>query len=207
MTHYYDLQAPVYDLTRWMFLFGREQIIQDLRLSPGEVVVEVGCGTGRNFPMIHRAIGDTGELIAVDCSEPMLERAQQRVRRAGWKNVRVLDHEYGRNTITRGEADVVLFSYSLSMIPSWQSALNCAREELKWNGRIGIVDFCNGGDGTLPRLFAGWMTWNHVDLSRAYRKELDRLFRRQLTAIRPVFGGLWGYFRYVGQRSWPVLAR
>jgi hypothetical protein len=43
---------------------------------------------------------------------------RERVRTAGWKNVHVIDHEYGWNTVTRGEATAVLFSYSLSMIPS-----------------------------------------------------------------------------------------
>lgn len=204
MKGYYHLHAPIYDLTRSMFLFGRERIIQDLRLKPGEVVVEVGCGTGRNFPMIRSAIGDAGELIAVDCSLPMLRRARERVRTAEWKNVRIVDQEYARKTVTRSEADAVLFSYSLSMIPAWQPALNCAREELKWNGRIGIVDFCSVGQGRLSDVFAAWMSWNHVDVERPYRETLSRHFQTRLWTPHRVLGGAWGYFRYVGYRSAPA---
>jgi S-adenosylmethionine-diacylgycerolhomoserine-N-methlytransferase len=202
MTSYYKRHAPIYDVTRWMFLFGRRQIIQDLRLEPGEVVVEVGCGTGKNFDIIRNAIGETGELIAVDCSDAMLTRARERVRLAGWKNVHIIDQEYARNTVTRAEADAVIFSYSLSMIPAWQSALNCAREELKWNGRIGIVDFCIS-EGRLSRVFAEWMMWNHVEVDRAYRRELDRHFRTRLMSVHPVMADTWSYFRYIGHRSWP----
>src|SRR5262245_41403501 len=56
MSNYYRMHAPIYDFTRWMFLFGRKQIIADLRLKRGEVVVEVGCGTGKNFSAILNAI-------------------------------------------------------------------------------------------------------------------------------------------------------
>lgn len=198
MTKYYRLQAPIYDLTRWMFLFGRTQILRDLQLKSGEVVIEVGCGTGRNFSMIRKAVGEHGELIAVDCSGAMLERARDRVRAAGWKNVRVIDQEYGFNTVTRGEADVVLFSYSLSMIPSWQTALHSARQELHRKGRIGIVDFCPVREKGRPSLFAQWMSWNHVDIDRNYRLILERHFQTDIWAPKAVFGNRWGYIRYLG---------
>lgn len=207
MSSYYHLQAPIYDFTRWMFLFGRGQIVRDLDLKAGEVIVEVGCGTGRNLPLIRSAIGDAGEVIGIDCADRMLDKARERIRKFGWKNVRIVDHEYGWNTVTRGEADAVLFSYSLSMIPSWQSALNCAREELKTNGRIGIVDFCSGTQGHFSHLFAKWMSWNHVDVERTYREVLHRHFQTHLWKRHRSFAGASGYFRYVGYRTPPHRGR
>ena len=200
MTSYYKMHAPIYDFTRWMFLFERQQIIRDLSLKPGEIVVDVGCGAGKNLRMLREAVGEKGEIIAVDCSEAMVRKTRARVRKAGWRNVRVVDDEYGWNTVTRGEADAVLFSYSLSMIPSWQSALNCAREELKWTGRVGIVDFCPALPGLWSRAFAKWMAFNHVDVDRSYRSTLDRHFQTQLWTTRTVWGPAWVYFRYVGHR-------
>jgi S-adenosylmethionine-diacylgycerolhomoserine-N-methlytransferase len=201
MSSYYRMQAPIYDLTRWMFLFGREQIIRDLDLKPGQLVVEVGCGTGKNLEAIRNAVGEKGEVIGVDCSEAMVQRTRDRVQKAGWKNVRVMDCEYGWKTVTRGEADAVLFSYSLSMIPSWKDALNCAREELKWNGRIGIVDFSVAPSGPLSRGFANWMAFNHVDVDRKYRPVLDTYFQAQLWNTHRSLGVAWNYFRYVGCRT------
>ena len=163
-------------------------------------IVEVGCGTGTNFPAIRRAIGNSGELIGVECSEPMLRKARENVRRSGWSNVHVVDREYGWSTVTRGEAAAVLFSYSLSMIPDWQAALNCAREELRDQGRIGIVDFCSAGKGQAASVFAGWMSWNHVDVLRGYRHVLDRHFRSLVWARHRVLRDAWCYFRYVGSR-------
>src|SRR5262249_15069300 len=94
MSKYYQLHAPIYDITRWMFLFGRKRIIRDLDLKKGETVVEVGCGTGKNFSTMRDAIGESGELIAVDCSDAMLRKARERVSAAGWKNVHIIDREY-----------------------------------------------------------------------------------------------------------------
>ena len=198
MSRYYQLQAPIYDLTRRAFLFGREQIVCDLNLKPGEVVVEVGCGTGKNFSMIRGAIGDTGELIAVDCSGAMLIQARERVTKAGWNNVQVVDREYGWSSITRGAANVVLFSYSLSMIPAWREALNCAHDELQAGGRIGIVDFYSDGNGQLARAFAQWMSWNHVHVNRPYRETLAEQFRTRMWVSHRVMSNAWCYFRYVG---------
>jgi S-adenosylmethionine-diacylgycerolhomoserine-N-methlytransferase len=200
MTKYYNMQAPIYDATHRMFLFGRDEILRDLELKPGETVIEIGCGTGRNLATIRESIGKSGELIAVDCSSAMLQRVRERVRTAGWKNVHVIDHEYGWNTVTRGEATAVLFSYSLSMIPSWGAALNCAREELGPDGRIGIVDFCSPGSGRFSQAFTEWMSWHHVDVARNYDDALDRLFQPRLRLRQRAMGAAWRYFRYVGVR-------
>src|SRR5215831_8617605 len=120
MTNYYHLQSQFYDATRWAFLYGRKRIVEELKIRPGERVVEIGCGTGSNFEAIQTALQNSGELIGVDCSAPMLGKAADRVRRHGWKNVRLLDLEYGPEPVTGGTADVVLFSYSLSMIEDWE---------------------------------------------------------------------------------------
>src|SRR5262245_44015791 len=142
MTKYYAVQSHIYDATRWAFLYGREALVAQLNIRPGDRVLEIGCGTGKNFDVIQERLQGSGELIGIDCSRPMLDRACRRVQENGWKNVRLLYMEYGKETITRGRADVVLFSYSLSMIPDWKLALACAQSELWPGGNIGVVDFC-----------------------------------------------------------------
>jgi S-adenosylmethionine-diacylgycerolhomoserine-N-methlytransferase len=119
MSDYYAWQSRIYDATRWAFLFGREAILDDLQLKPAEVVVEVGCGTGHNLEDILKRVGERGEVFAVDCAEPMLAQCARRIRRKGWKNVRLVDREYGETPVTGGAADVVLMSYSLSMMADW----------------------------------------------------------------------------------------
>ena len=45
----YAYQRLIYDWTRKFFLFGRDTLIREMKLQPGDHVVEVGCGTARNL--------------------------------------------------------------------------------------------------------------------------------------------------------------
>jgi S-adenosylmethionine-diacylgycerolhomoserine-N-methlytransferase len=196
MTRYYRTQSHFYDATRWIFLYGRRRLVEKLNIRPGERVIEIGCGTGANFSAIQHELQNSGELIGVDCSQPMLHKAAERVRRHGWTNVRLVDLEYGRETVTRGKADVVLFSYSLSMIADWELALACAHSELWAGGRAGILDFCKKVNSTT--WFADWLALNHVRVDRPYEEELRRLFDERTHMRYDAWAGLWSFYLFVG---------
>ncbi len=52
MRRYYRWQSVIYDLTRWTFLFGRNEMLNRLPIRNDLKtmrLVEVGCGTGRNL--------------------------------------------------------------------------------------------------------------------------------------------------------------
>jgi SAM-dependent methyltransferase len=83
----YDRDAAYYDSRTGAFTGYREAIVDLLPLRPGDVVLDVGCGTGLCFPLVRELIGPTGRIIGVDASAPMLELAAERVRAAGWDNV------------------------------------------------------------------------------------------------------------------------
>ncbi len=56
----------------------REQMIRDLGLAPGSLVVDAGCGPGLWIPLLARAIGPYGHIIGVDISIEALVTAQRR---------------------------------------------------------------------------------------------------------------------------------
>jgi S-adenosylmethionine-diacylgycerolhomoserine-N-methlytransferase len=199
MTNYYSVQSHFYDCTRWAFLYGRKRLIETLDIRPGERVVEIGCGTGANFSAIQAGLRNTGELIGIDCSGPMLRKAEHRAQENGCKNVRLLDVEYGKETVTRGQADVVLFSYSLSMVEDWQRALSCALSELRPEGRVGVLDFCKPVHSS--NWFTGWLAMNHVQADRPYQEELNRLFDERTYMRYDAWAGLWSFYLFVGGRK------
>ena len=124
------------------------------------------------------------------------------IQRSGWRNVDIVDTEYGHEPVARNQADVVIMSYSLSMMPDWQQVLKCAKAELKPGGRIGIVDFRSSDDREPgPDRFADWLRWNHVEIDRPYENVLISMFEPTIFISTPVLGGLWYFFRYTGLAS------
>ena len=60
MDRVYRHQRYIYDLTRKYYLFGRDRLIRELDLKPGERLVEIGCGTARNLVRIARRYPEFG---------------------------------------------------------------------------------------------------------------------------------------------------
>lgn len=56
----------------------REQMILDLQITPGSLVVDAGCGPGLWIPLLASAIGRKGHIIGVDISAEALVTAQRR---------------------------------------------------------------------------------------------------------------------------------
>lgn len=187
---FYRYQAGVYDLTRWMFLYGRQRAIDLLEIQRDSRVLEIGCGTGLNFEHIVKRLDPAqGRLVGVDFSQHMLGRAARRVASRGYVNLTVVGADAERLALNE-RFDAVLFAYSLSMIPDWQSALERACGHLSPGGRMVVLDFGRFDRwGPLRRLARGWLWLNHVETGRPYETKLAEL----LTNLR-VEAHLGGYY-------------
>jgi S-adenosylmethionine-diacylgycerolhomoserine-N-methlytransferase len=168
MDRIYRHQRYFYDASRKYYLFGRDRLIRELALSPGERLVEVGCGTARNLIAIARRYPEA-RLFGLDASQEMLKTALQAIRRAGLEDRISLAHGYAEALSPNlfGECepfDVCVFSYSLSMIPEWKQSLKAASTTLSPVGRIQVVDFGDmTGLGRLGRaLLLAWLRLFHV---------------------------------------------
>lgn len=143
MDEKYRWTRHLYDLTRRYFLLGREEGLDNLALKPGNRVLEIGCGTGRNIQKLlqeHPSIHVDG----IDISQQMLQSARPRFE--GDERVRLAiadaqDAHFGKALGAPQPYDAVLMSYSLSMIPHWQAALENALRAVKLGGRLSVVDF------------------------------------------------------------------
>ena len=58
-----------------------------LGVGPGQIVADVGAGSGYFTERLARRVGPAGRVYAVDIQPEMLERLEARVRRAGLDNV------------------------------------------------------------------------------------------------------------------------
>ncbi len=197
LERYYHWHAPIYDLTRWSFLFGRSALLRQLLIGPApEHLLEVGCGTGRNLEQLAWQFPEA-RLTGVDLSEAMLTRAERRLRRYGTR-VRCFHRRFAAPIPLDPPCDVVLFSYALTMMnPGWEQALAAAKELLPPGGRIAVVDF----GGSRWTWFRRWMGRNHVRLDDHLLPRLQGGFRTEAVRVAQAYGGLWRYFLFLGRAS------
>jgi ubiquinone/menaquinone biosynthesis C-methylase UbiE len=86
---YYESSAHAYDqVMQWLFESFyenedrvREQMVDLLALSPGNRVLETGCGTCRDSIRIARRLGSDGELFLQDLSPAMLRLGRARMQK------------------------------------------------------------------------------------------------------------------------------
>jgi S-adenosylmethionine-diacylgycerolhomoserine-N-methlytransferase len=189
---FYRLHAAIYDWTRPLLLLGRRGAVRELRLRPGERVLDVGCGTGFSLERLH-ARG--ARVVGVEPSLPMRRRARARLERLGLAGVVDLDpRPYGSHAEYEQTVDALLFSYSLSMIPPFGPVLERARRDLRPGGRIAVVDFL---DAWGPMGFG--LRRSHVRLGPERLEALRDLFPRHEASVR--WCGLFRYFTFQGVRS------
>jgi acyl dehydratase/ubiquinone/menaquinone biosynthesis C-methylase UbiE len=119
----YRRLAGSYDLTTAWLEPYRHRAVSHLRLQPGEVVLDVGCGTGLSFEPIQAAIGPSGRLVGIEPCPEMLAAARARVEAAGWANVTLLEASAEEATVP-GPADAVLFAFTHDVMRSPKALAN-----------------------------------------------------------------------------------
>jgi len=144
----YDAAAKHYD-SFMDLVFGkildverhRERAVALLGDVAGKTVVDVGCGTGRNFPLLVRAVGEHGRVIGVDCSDGMLAQARQRIRRHGWRNVDLVRGDAVTLDCIPDPVDGVLSVWCYGTVYDVAGALRRAVDVLRPDGRLALITF------------------------------------------------------------------
>jgi SAM-dependent methyltransferase len=70
-----------------MFAGLEELLVRTVAEIPARNVLDVGCGTGATSLAIGRALGDAGQCLGIDLSEPMVAAARARAAREAARNV------------------------------------------------------------------------------------------------------------------------
>jgi SAM-dependent methyltransferase len=109
-------------------------------LKPGEKVVDIGCGAGIDSIIAARMVAPTGQVVGVDMTPNMLEKARRAAGEAGIENVE-FRQGYGEELpIDDGWADVVISNGVLNLFPDKTAGLKDMARVLKPMGRLQIGD-------------------------------------------------------------------
>ncbi|QHO68697.1 class I SAM-dependent methyltransferase [Marisediminicola antarctica] len=150
----YTAGARLYDVLsgeRLVYRVGRVAGIDALQPGRGDIVLDLGCGTGLNLPLLLDRVGAEGHVIGLDRSPSMLAVARDRVRRNGWANVSLLEADVlllDPAEITsialreggRPRVDAAFSSYAMSVFDDWMPAWELLRSVARPGARAGIVD-------------------------------------------------------------------
>jgi phosphatidylethanolamine/phosphatidyl-N-methylethanolamine N-methyltransferase len=117
----YGRWAPVYDIVFGpVFSRGRRTAVEAAELIGGRIL-EVGVGTGLSLDQYARR----NRIVGIDISEPMLDKARERVKRLRLGNVEaisVMDAEH--LTFADASFDVIVAQYVVTAVPNPEQALD-----------------------------------------------------------------------------------
>jgi len=104
---YYE-HARSYDRDTGVFQPYRRAVVEALPLQPGQVVLDVGCGTGLCCALLREKVGPCGAVIGIEESPEMAAVAREHIAREGWRNVTVVQSS-AEDARLEATADAALF--------------------------------------------------------------------------------------------------
>ena len=125
-----------FDIPAWRFT-----AVQALDLKPGDTAVDLGCGTGLNFPLIQDAINPDGKIIGVDLSDAMLEKARKQNLENGRQNVELVCADAAEYDFPKNVGGI-LSTFALILMPECCRAVANGCQALRPGGRFSVLDMC-----------------------------------------------------------------
>ena len=117
-----------------------DEVIAKLQLKPGDIVADIGSGSGAFSIPMAKAVAPNGILYAVDIDQKMLDFVAKRAKDAGVTNLRTVLGEYDDPKLPVKDLDVAFFHRVLHMIEHRQAYLDATAKYLKPDGRIVVID-------------------------------------------------------------------
>jgi ubiquinone/menaquinone biosynthesis C-methylase UbiE len=151
----------------------RGQMIRDLHLRSGSLVVDAGCGPGLWTPLLAKAIGGTGRIIGVDISTEALVTAQHRSQDKPYRRqVQYKCAPMEQLPLPRGSADVIFSANVSQYLPDPSATFADMGQYLKCGGQLIIKDidfgtmrFHNIDSALQARVFQARERWERERVS------------------------------------------
>lgn len=125
----YDLVATLPGVESW-----RGAAVDELGLASGGTVVEMGCGTGANLPLLRDRVGSRGRVVGLDVTRRMLDRARGR----GDADLVQADAE---RPPVRGPVDALLGTFVVGMFDDPARIVDAWCDLVSPDGRVALLHF------------------------------------------------------------------
>src|ERR1700677_4848847 len=144
----YSERARSYERDTAAFQTYRQAIVEALPVRRGQVVLDVGCGTGLCCGMLREKVGAQGGVVGIEESPEMAAIARERVAREGWDNVTIVESG-AQDARIADTADAALFCAVHDIMQS-PDALQNVMDQLRPEAQVAA----GGGKWASPWLVA-----------------------------------------------------
>ena len=145
----YRRWAPVYDHTFGRIAGeGRKHAVEVLNQSTGRIL-EVGVGTGLSLPDYKQSL----EIVGIDLSPEMLEKARERVAEEALENINGLfEMDAGELKFADNSFDTVVAMFTMTVVPEPEKVMRELARTCKPGGEVMLVNHFSTDDGV-----RGWV--------------------------------------------------
>lgn len=115
-------------------------------IQRGETVLDLGCGAGADVCVAAILVGGQGQVVGIDITSAMVEKAIANVMEAGFANVHIHQADISELPLDDVFVDVVISNGSLNLSPAKSCVLKEAFRVLNPSGRLQIADMIRSGE-------------------------------------------------------------
>ena len=117
------------------------EMINELKLKPGISVADIGSGNGYHTLMMAKIIGEKGQAYAVDIQPEMLIMLEERAKKAGMENIKLIENRFWDADLPEKSVDFVLMADVYHEFSHPQQMLSSIKKSLKQDGVVCLLEF------------------------------------------------------------------
>jgi ubiquinone/menaquinone biosynthesis C-methylase UbiE len=163
-----------------------QRVVDEIGLEAGDVVAEIGAGTGIFSVQLARAVLPGGRVLAVEVDEGFLPMIASKARQGNVDNVQPVLGQFEDPKLPRGDVDVAFFHDVLHHVADRGPYLQRTASYLAPGGRIAVVDYDMNLPGNphrnqpemliSPEQVDGWMRDAGLRLTRRVEMFPDKFY-------------------------------
>lgn len=118
-----------------------EKVMDSLLIRKGNVVADVGAGTGFFTVLFAQRVGTGGTVLAADIDPDMLAKIDRRAKKAGLANIKTIQATPDNPQLKAGTVDLIFMCDTYVFLDDRVQYLTRLRNGLKKGGRLAVVSF------------------------------------------------------------------